>query len=68
MSEKEMLILAARYARHYIYENRNKLGGTTEFCNLWDILQDALGESEDFPQVPLAEVVEHIKRDLGDIE
>lgn len=59
----QLLELAARYTRHCLYRWQHHLGdfsGSPACCNLWDLIQAALGEARQSPQVPLGLVLSTI--------
>jgi hypothetical protein len=41
-----------------------QFSGSADCCNLWELIQASLGEGTNFPQVPLSEIVEVVKRKL----
>lgn len=58
----ELTILAMQYAFKYLHE---KGDGSAQACNAMDLLRAALNGPGTHPQVPLDEVIEHAKRELG---
>jgi len=56
----QLLELAARYTRHCLYRWQHHMGdfsGSPACCNLWDLIQAALGEASKSPQVPFGLVL-----------
>lgn len=60
-----MLELGARFALHLLYHGGIE-AGSADSCNLFTLLQEGLGSHDDSPQVPLAEVVAHVRLQLGE--
>ncbi len=56
--------LAAEYARHLLYRDGRIEGSSASGCNLWALLQEGLGNHDNDPQVPLAEIVTCVREDM----
>lgn len=59
--------LTLRFARYLLYTEQHRMGqfsGSADCCNLWELIQASLGEGTNFPQVPLSEIVEVVKRKM----
>lgn len=66
-SNQDLLRLAAKYLLHVLYTNQHdmsKLTHSAEFCNLWSLCQEGLGEHDDYPQVPLEDIIVLVEQEL----
>jgi hypothetical protein len=67
-AEPGYLRLGALYALHLLYRDQHRmgdLGGSADYCNLWELLATGLEGPEDHPQVPLAEIVEYVEAQIA---
>ena len=70
LSHGPLLELGARYALHLLHKHQFDRGALThgyQVVNLWDLLVAGLEGPEPYPQVSLAEIIELVWHELGEI-
>ena len=64
MKENDYLKLAARFVIHTLLNNKPIECGSADACNLIELCYEGLGHHDDYPQVPLDEIVKYVKAKL----
>ncbi len=64
MSEEYYLKLAAKFVLYKLLNSQSIESGSADACNLIELCYEGLGHHDDYPQVPLDEIVRYVKSQM----
>lgn len=64
MTREEYAKLAATYALFLLRQRPTIDSASADACNLYALLQEGLGDSDNDPQVPLDEIVKYVHNQM----
>lgn len=64
MSKEDYLKLAAKFVLHKLLNGQSIETGSADACNLIELCYEGLGHHDDYPQVPLDEIVKYVQAQM----